>query len=173
MHKKASRWFESNGYFDEAIIHAINANDFDFANQVIENKKKYLFDNEQLSLMDRWLKMLPAETRDKYLAPNLIQAFLFDLNQDYLGMEESFNTANKVLMKLSSESDQNNVKQGYYYALQSILFYKTGRIKESLISSAHALELLETENSFLTDAALLYHAFVLVANGRLSELIKR
>lgn len=172
LHVKASKWFERNGFYDEAIIHAVKANDLDFTNQIIENRMKYLFDNEQLSIMNRWLKIIPAETRDNYLAPTLIYAFLCDTNHDYLGLEKAINTANKILVKLTPENDQNYIKYGYYYALQSILFYKTGRIQESFISSANALKLLETENSLLKDAALLYHAFVLIANGRLSEADK-
>lgn len=169
FHRKASQWLERNGYFSEAIEHAIKAGDFKLADQIIENQFKDLFDNEKLSLMDRWLKMFPAEAMNNFLAPNLILAFICDLNQDYSTMDEALNRAYKILSALSPDDNLNDSQWGYYYSLKTLLLYKTGKIQESQSSSALALKFLEGDNSLLRDSALLYNSFGLIAAGKWPE----
>jgi len=169
LHTKASRWFESNGYIDEALQHAIKAGDIPFALQIIETQLTALLDNEKLSLLDRWLRLLPEEASDNYFTPNLIRAFLCESKHEVAGMEKALDKAFKLLPPFSLEDRQSKISRGYFFAVQSMFFYLTGRTKESLLASTTSLELLEKENGYLKDAALSYHVFALVATGKWFE----
>lgn len=66
LHGAASRWFESEGFLDEAVAHAVLANDWDFASTtIILNASRMFVTNRSLQLAD-WLAAFP----DPYVLGN-------------------------------------------------------------------------------------------------------
>jgi LuxR family maltose regulon positive regulatory protein len=61
LHRKASRWFEKNGFEDEAIAHALKASDFDHAAEMIEKHIDDIWGTGQHAVIHRWLNGLPVE----------------------------------------------------------------------------------------------------------------
>jgi len=173
LHRNAARWLEMNGYSNEAMNHAILSGDDEFVNQIFENHFQELLDNERLPVLERWVKSMPREVLRKHITPNLVRAFLCDAKQEFNEMEKVLNRTLELLKPLSRENSQNKIKWGNFYAIQAIFFYLTGRIHESLSSSTQAIDLLDNEVSFLKDAAILYHAFALIALGKRKEAEKK
>ena len=61
LHGRASEWYEQNGFVDEAIEHALRAEDFERAADLVEGRAETLWGRgEQIRLLG-WLEALPAE----------------------------------------------------------------------------------------------------------------
>jgi LuxR family maltose regulon positive regulatory protein len=61
LHRRASLWYEQNGFADEAIEHAFTAQDFERAVYLIENVVDAMWGQDKHRLARRWLDKLPTE----------------------------------------------------------------------------------------------------------------
>jgi LuxR family maltose regulon positive regulatory protein len=59
LHIKASAWFESNGYQDEAIHHALQAKDFERASRLVCCDSLNVIYSSSLSTLNQWLGAFP------------------------------------------------------------------------------------------------------------------
>lgn len=61
LHRRASRWFEQNGFIDEAIEHMICAGEFARAARLIEENADPLWKQGEHIKLRQWLAALPAD----------------------------------------------------------------------------------------------------------------
>lgn len=59
LHCKASRWFAQAGFIDEALYHALIADDVPFAIQLVEQNRIRLLNQYDYHTINRWLSLLP------------------------------------------------------------------------------------------------------------------
>jgi len=59
LHYLASEWYEQNGFIDEAIEHALRADDFDHAADMIEKHVDAIWGYGQHAILQRWVAELP------------------------------------------------------------------------------------------------------------------
>jgi LuxR family maltose regulon positive regulatory protein len=78
LHLKASEWFERNGLFNEAIDHALKAQDFDQVSQLVEQfAHTVLMKQGETSTILRWLEALPDDMIRRH--PRLSLAYAWAL----------------------------------------------------------------------------------------------
>ena len=61
LHRRASAWYEQNGFADEAIDHALRAADFERTARLIEEHVDAIWQSGEHTKLWRWLEALPAE----------------------------------------------------------------------------------------------------------------
>ena len=61
LHRGASKWYEQNGFDDEAIEHALLGGDFDHAAEIIERHIDDTWGAGQHAVIQRWMADLPDE----------------------------------------------------------------------------------------------------------------
>lgn len=61
LHRQAAGWFHANGIHDDAMHHAVSANDLSFAADILEQWSDKLVSDGELSIAERWYDCLPAE----------------------------------------------------------------------------------------------------------------
>ncbi len=61
LHDRASRWFEANGYLEEAISHALASQDVYRAGDLVEKIGLEMIRTGELILLNQWLEVLPPE----------------------------------------------------------------------------------------------------------------
>ena len=61
LHRKASEWYEQNGFVDKAIEHALRANHFERAAHLIEEHVDALWGRGEHTSLQNWLIKLPSE----------------------------------------------------------------------------------------------------------------
>ena len=59
LHRKAARWYEENGFLDEAMGHALAAEDWGEAERLMEGAAAMAINNGQFATLTRWLDALP------------------------------------------------------------------------------------------------------------------
>jgi len=106
LHRRASEWYELNGFPEEAIEHALRAEDFDRAAYLIEVQADAVWESGEHTKMWRWLERLPAElifSRPELCIYHALKMFRSG-SQD--AAERSLQVAEKVL---NSRIDGTNV----------------------------------------------------------------
>src|SRR5437764_10664626 len=61
LHLGVSAWYDRQGLIEEAIRHALLAQDASRATQLVEAHFFQAFEQEQLTLVEHWLRLLPEE----------------------------------------------------------------------------------------------------------------
>jgi LuxR family maltose regulon positive regulatory protein len=61
LHRRASAWYEQNGFVDEAIEHALRGKYFERAAALIEDQDGANYERTDQTLLQRWLAELPEE----------------------------------------------------------------------------------------------------------------
>lgn len=82
LHSAASGWFDDRGLTDEAISHALMADEIDRATSIAERCRRIEFDEDRWMGVAGWLDMLPADIREQRPALLLAEAWVafFKLN---------------------------------------------------------------------------------------------
>ena len=61
LHRRAAAWYAERGLIDEALHHALNANDFELAAGIMRQKLRDVLNREDRSTLERWLRLLPED----------------------------------------------------------------------------------------------------------------
>ena len=61
LHSRASRWFADQELIDQAMNHALTANDLPFAVELVTQRRYELMNTEQWSRLRRWMDLLPPD----------------------------------------------------------------------------------------------------------------
>jgi LuxR family maltose regulon positive regulatory protein len=93
LHGAASRWFETQGLVDEAIVHALQAGDPLRAARLVENYTDSLLNDENWRTLERWLALLPQAQKRR---PALLAA---------LGWVEQFRYRSSSILALVREAE--------------------------------------------------------------------
>ncbi len=61
LYVRASQWYELNGFFDEAVEHAMRAENFERAAYLIEERADAMWESGEHAKLQRWLADLPVD----------------------------------------------------------------------------------------------------------------
>jgi len=61
LHRRASSWYESTAHWDEAIQHAVAAEDYETAARLVEQNAMPIFVRSELARLIRWIDILPDD----------------------------------------------------------------------------------------------------------------
>ena len=75
LHRRASQWFSENDLITEAIDHAIEAADYEFAVDLMEQHRNRLFSHGKTNTALAWARLLPEEVLAKRPALSLTCAW--------------------------------------------------------------------------------------------------
>jgi len=87
LHKRASEWYEQNGLTADAIRHALSADDFERAANLIERSLPIMRQSRQESTLLSWLKALPDKLLQSHPVLNVNYAGTLLQNGQFDGVE--------------------------------------------------------------------------------------
>jgi LuxR family maltose regulon positive regulatory protein len=173
IHKRASRWFETHGLIEEAIQHALKADDIQSAvNMVLENRYR-LMNSEQWQRLIIWMGMLPPDCFEN----NPLLLTTKALCHDYCGqMADCFALIPKVeslLSKIDAKSPEFNTISAEFYTLKSQYSITTSDGKSAKIYSIKALEHLPHDAQYIKTFAMYWYAFSYQMTNNAKEGIRK
>ncbi|NTU63660.1 MAG: hypothetical protein HGB05_09715, partial [Chloroflexi bacterium] len=135
---RASAWFAENGYLDEALQHALDANDMAAAVQIVAQYRHELMNQSQWQRLDRWAHLFPREVIDEQPDLLLIEVWM-NFIQQRLG--EVPVLLDRVAALLSGLPPQLALHlQGEVESRRSALLYWSGDLERSMTLAEQALE---------------------------------
>jgi LuxR family maltose regulon positive regulatory protein len=142
LHRRASQWFAKNGFKNEAVDHALVAQDYALAVQLIEEVAEIDWDRARESRLLQWFKKLPDEKIDA--KPKLCIFYARELfKSGYLDDAEKRLQAAEQMLKSTPIRDMN--KEGLLGRIAVIRAYmsiRTGDLSRTIYFSSQALNLL-------------------------------
>ncbi|MEM7031076.1 MAG: LuxR C-terminal-related transcriptional regulator [Chloroflexota bacterium] len=163
LHLRASQWYAEQDLLDEAIEHALKANAFAEAAQLMEEIDFIsVWGRGQASTIERWLAALPDHIRQNHPALLVLNAWAQQAigNWDTLG--EQLTMIEALLSGLPETSETRDL-QGQVLALQA---------EHSIYRHdfAHAEELLQKAHPLLSEKDLLTRGVVAQEQGYIHRL---
>jgi LuxR family maltose regulon positive regulatory protein len=181
LHKRASAWFEKEGFLDEAITHAFEGEDHERAADLVMRRADSVWDRGQQHRLLDWLGRLPPsciEARprlDIYIARGLA------MNGKLAEAEARLKVIVRSLEEAKGEGGTAQAEtadlQGRAASIQAFLAAYQGRIEGMIKFSRTALDLLDQNNIMWRGAALsmlgLAHSWAGDGNVLLGEPVFR
>jgi LuxR family maltose regulon positive regulatory protein len=166
LHHRTSEWYEQNGFADEAIEHALRAEDFERAAYLIEEHVDAIWQRGEHTKLRRWLAGLPVEL--VFSKPHLCIIYAWDLftSGQHDAAERSLQAAEKALEPSTDRvtetspmergqppgSDRMRI-QGRAAAIRAFLASYRGDMPGTIQYSRQALEYLPEQDSNWRNAA--------------------
>lgn len=76
LHVRASRWFESQGWIEESVRHALAAGETTLAAEIVERHGQAELNADRWYVLERWLNLLPLDVRRERPALQLTAAWM-------------------------------------------------------------------------------------------------
>jgi len=129
LHLRACQWFEDAGLIDEAIQHALAAEDGERAAELVARHRHYALNESQWYVLDRWLALVPAGTVRQH-AELLIARAWITLSYHY--KVEAVPPLLDEVESLVGDKSGNEQVRGELAVCRGYLFWLLGNGVESL-----------------------------------------
>ncbi len=146
LHNRASRWYAEHGYLNEAIRHALSAENYAQAAEMIEIHGMDIFHQGRISTLLNWFNALPEEETCKNPRRLLIYAWaLFTGTEQYVGpwLEKAEVLLDSQYSDSYSLADQDMIR-GQIMILRGFMAMHQGETWQTI-------ELIENAQRYLTD----------------------
>ena len=150
LHQRASYWYAGAEMASEAIQHALSAEDYALAVDLLETHAMEMIMQGYTKTVNDWVEAIPIEWRSQSPRTNLAFAWMYLLRGAYAQASPYLGRLQAIFDKPQSEApsgDKDPLIIAEWLALQSLMLYKQGKAKESKDTAIRALELLPGQDS--------------------------
>jgi LuxR family maltose regulon positive regulatory protein len=143
LHQRASHWFEKNGLQSEAISHALAAQSYERAAELVQSMAELLiWRRAEHNTLLGWLTALPDNVIQKYPRLYLYHAWVLYLTNQMSAAEQCISDAKNALNQMNTNDP---LIAGMLAAIHSTLTGIHHQFPETLMLSRQALEQLPEE----------------------------
>lgn len=162
LHERASEWYESQGFLQEAIDHALLAQDWTTAARLIGAVSESMFDNGEVVTLLNWCHLLPFEIIRSSLELCLIQSWA-------ALMTSHFDLAETVLERAEQLTLPGSALQGQVASAQAFLARAQRDSARAIEKSEQALALLPETSLAIRGNIAMNLGLAYWHEGRLAE----
>jgi LuxR family maltose regulon positive regulatory protein len=160
LHRRASKWYEANGFIEEAARHALAAFEYDRAAKLIEQLGEVLWERGEPTTMLRWLEALPEEQVSDRPGLCNFHAWTLYMNGQNEAARARLQAAERAL-ELSGQEDFEQL--GRAAAIRAAIASRQGDVAGIFEFSRQALQ-------YLPEESLLWRTITMMAFGFAQDL---
>lgn len=168
LHARASVWFEQNGYTEEALQHALAANDIAAAVEIVARHRRQLTNEEQWHRLEHWVHLFPNEVIDREPELLLAQAWFLVNRQQLADIPPLLDRVEALLAQQPAGAATDRL-QGEVQARRASQYYYAGDITRSMLAAQRALVRIPAEWWMLRAHARLFLSNGFLAAGDLRQ----
>lgn len=142
LHLRAAEWFRNQALYDEAVKHALAANNYQMVADIVESQDRRLLHQGQLSTLLGWLEKLPVELVQQRPRLSVDSAWVYLLIGVMDRLEDHLVAAEKNLDLL----DHPDELRGQIAAIRGYAAARQGDLDQALVQSHKALGLLSSDD---------------------------
>lgn len=164
-HDKIAGWYAAHGFYEEAIIHYIEADDEEAAARLLNNIINRLVTEERLDLIVRYADRLQPETIQKY--EDILNAAIIAY-----GFRREFAKANRIVALRRAALEKENAPKeawGVHYYTRIFTNAAQDRVLEIGSTGDKVIELLEGSEGLEFAVGLNARAYSLYLSSRFEE----
>jgi LuxR family maltose regulon positive regulatory protein len=176
LNLRASAWYARHDLIEEAIRHAQLAGDASRVTHLVEAHFFQAFEQEQLMLVDHWLRLLPEEQIQE--SPFLLaaRAWISQAHGQLKELPRLLTAAEQLLASSVREaSDAHDspfrLLRGLIATLWSLYYFFIGQAQASLESARSALEWIPPGEEYMVSHATFYLVLANQASGSKEEAL--
>ncbi len=179
LHLRASAWYAKHDLLEEAIHHALLAGDASRATQLVEAHFFQAFEQEQMALVEHWLRLLPEEQIQGSPLLLTARAWTAQARGQFKELHRLLSAAEQLLASGDREtSDVHDphdslfrLLRGLMATLWSLYYFFTGQAQASLESAHSALAWIPHGEEHMASHATFYFVLANLAFGHEEEAI--
>ncbi|MBX3084662.1 MAG: hypothetical protein KF716_23710 [Anaerolineae bacterium] len=140
LHRRASLWYEQNGWVTEAVEHALAAQDSLRAAQLIERHGERVRIHGELATLLRWLKALPIAALQSRPRLGLTYAFMLTMTDAYVEAENHLSDVEQSLLNhsLVADADEHSALLGQAAAIRATVSLLLGYAGDVTIAAGNS-----------------------------------
>jgi len=146
LHSRASQWYERNGFVNEAVNHALAAQDFEAAADLIQKNASEVTIRGELNTLLQWIEALPAEVSRRHPQILISKAWSLTL-AGALPQVESLLHEIEAQIEFSGDTPQARELRGNVSVIRGYFAMLAGNY-------AQALELTELAEGLLPESSV-------------------
>ena len=170
LHKKASNWFEQNDYYQEAIQHALAADDVKGAADILDNARHGLMNRDLWYQLELWLKLFPHKSVEQ-LPHLLVLRCWLDLSHWYRldALVLDAEKAGALLENADIDSKEVAALKAELSVIRSALAYWTINSELAAYLTDKALGDIPEQQEYVRSVALMYRAGAYQLDGEAQQ----
>ncbi len=166
VHKAVSKWFDANGFLEEAMKYAILSKDMSMAVALFDKHRISLHNSEQFQKLERLLKQFPEDEIESNLELLLSLTILQDHKANFSGMEKYLEQAEVLIQDLPVNEPSTKSLKGQFHCVSSYLKFMRGDFEGAIQVAGIGMELLPPlEPNYFREFALAYYSMANQATG--------
>ena len=169
LHTMASAWFAKNGFFDEAISHALESGDKKVCVQLIKLHRYDIINREQWFPLNRWLQKFPFDFFQSDPALLLTKAWLYQRQARYSKLFEILDEIEHLPSFHDTATADSRLFRGEIQALRSFQYFSTGQLGLAEITARAAFDFLPPRQSSIRGFSLMLVALAMQVQGKLGQ----
>jgi len=142
LHLRAAKWFERNNLFAEAIAHALAANDYPMAAEIVESQAMDMLKTGSLATLLGWLNQLPPEIVNLRPRLGVDSAWVYLHMGKLEKIEDCLTTAEKNVDNLDNPGEL----RGQIAAIRAFAAGRLGDLDRAINQAHVAFELLAKDD---------------------------
>ncbi len=163
LHRRASRWFEAQGLTDDAIQHALAAQEFDRAAAMLEEwlEEQILIRGSEQTVLRKWLAAIPESLITSRSKLSFYRGVVAFLGGQITQADELFSMAETLLLEAGGalQPDEpgevwRSQLEGRIASMRAYIAWFQGDIPGILLWSQRAMEQLPQEDSLWRSLAI-------------------
>lgn len=171
LHHRAAHWYAEHGYTEQAIRHALAAQDNDLAADLIDAAANRLWLQGHLGLLLSWLNALPEATLIRRIQLCLFHAWLLFLYDRWDEASQRVHQAGQQLADLPPDDPTTRQYRGRWATIQGAMAAHRQDAAAAIPWMESALEHLPPEDIHWRQAALVGLGLAQLAEGHASAAI--
>ncbi len=172
LHARASDWFAENSFVDDAIRHALAANDPVRAARAVEKNVQAVLAREDRATLERWLHALPETIKQTRPALMAAGAWLWHLRGNTLAVYALLQDVDAAIANGDHDLSADGLSwvQGSTAALLGEYWFAKNSLERAIEHCQHAVDKLPPDGLFERRTAVAYLCFAKQAMGEMVEV---
>lgn len=181
LHRRAGGWCADNGFIEQAIAHALAAEDTEMAADLIERAANQLWTQGHLSVLLGWLGVLPETVLLNHLNLCLLHAWLLFLHDHWAEASQRIHLAGQQLAALPPNEPETHqpetarpetaLYRGRWAAIQGAMAAHRQEAAHAIAWMENALEYLSPDDVHWRQVAMIGLGLAQLAEGQAASAI--
>jgi LuxR family maltose regulon positive regulatory protein len=158
LHRRASEWYERNGFVGQAIHHALSAEDFERGADLVEGMAESIMMRSEAATFQKWVEALPDDVFRTRPLLGVYHAISLLLSGHPLDVAEA-------RLQDAVEADTDSIISGQVAAFRGLIAAYRGEAGQTVELARRALEILPEDSLFFRSLVAGYLGLVYLQIG--------
>lgn len=170
LHARASGWFAQSGLIEEAMHHALAADDTPGAVQMVAQHRHRLMNRDQWQTLSRWLRLFPTQVVEGEPELLMVEAWLKQMRTQLADLPVVLDRVEYLLAQSVRKADATRHLLGEIDVIRAIVDYYSVEAESALVQLNRAQAVLPRDLQYVRNIASMYAGYANQMAGHLNAV---